>query len=162
MKHIKNVLIIFAVTSLLFGLIQVTSAQPGYGRGEYRQGFQARSYGLQQAERHMWIPDLTEEQKSHIKELRTGHMKEIQPIKNELKINKARMDALMTEENPNLDKINKLIEESGSMQIQLRKESAAFKLEVRKLLTDEQKVFLDTHQGRPRRDFHGRNFRHRL
>jgi len=148
MKKMNKYLIVLTVTSFLFGIIQITSAQSGYGKGLNKPGMQGREFGPQQAERHMWIPDMSEEQREQIKELRTAHLKDVQSMKSELKINKARMDALMIEDDPGLNDINKLIEESGAIQIELRKKSASHKLEIRKLLTDEQKLFLDNRKGR--------------
>ena len=160
MRRIKNYLIVFEVTGFLFGLIQVTTAQPGYGKGLNKPGVQGKGYGPQQGQ-CQWIPDLTEEQQEQIKELRTAHLKEVQSLRSEMMINKAKMNALMIEDDPDLDQINKLIEETGAIQIEMRKNAAAHKLEVLELLTDEQKVVMDSRTGRSKGNFHGQNFRQR-
>jgi len=103
------------------------------------------------AERERQIPgllDLTEEQQEQITDLRTAYLKDIQPLKNELNINKAKLDALLTEDNPQVNEINNLIENNGKIQIEIRKKQVAHQLEIRKLLDDEQKVIFDSRPHR--------------
>ena len=94
------------------------------------------------------IPDLTEDQKTDIKKLRTEHRKEVQQIKNQMDIKRAELKALQTAENPDIAAINKKIEERSALRTDLEKKSAAHKQDVRKLLNDEQKVVYDNKMNR--------------
>ena len=91
------------------------------------------------------IPDLTDKQKEQLKDLRVEHMKEIQPIMNEIGELKAKLQTLQTAESPNMNEIYKLIEAIGQQHTEIMKLKAAHVQEMRKLLTAEQRVFFDTH-----------------
>ena len=93
----------------------------------------------------MNIPDLTDDQKEKIKEIRTEHMKEMLPVKNELKEKEAKLRTVSTGENVSLENIYAVIDEIGELKIKMAKKRAAFKFEVRNQLTDDQKVYFDTH-----------------
>jgi Spy/CpxP family protein refolding chaperone len=96
----------------------------------------------------MGIPDLTEEQQDEIRDLRTVHLKEITPLRNEVKINNAMLQSLQTEDDPDMNEINGLIEKNGKLLTEIRKKQVAHKMEIRSLLTDEQKVFFDNRMQR--------------
>lgn len=101
------------------------------------------------------IPDLTEEQKEQIQNLRTEHMKIVLPLKNQLAEMQARLKTLSTAENEDMSQIDKTIEEMGELRILMMKEGAAHRQTIRRLLTDEQRVAFDNRparqRGRPRR-----------
>ena len=99
----------------------------------------------------MGIPDLTEEQMDQIKDLHIAHLKDIKPLKNDVKINNAILEALQTDDEPDLNKINDLIEKNGNLLTDIRKKQVAHKLETRSLLTDDQKVFFDNRMQKMRR-----------
>lgn len=145
----KNYLKVLAAATMLSGLVQVTMAQPGpgYGQGFNRRGFQGPGTGPQLGQCPQWIPDLTEEQETQIASLRTAHLKDVQPLRSEIKINKAKIDALMIQDVPDSKAIDQLIEANGKLRTEIQKKSAAHRLEVRKLLTDEQKVLFDSGRG---------------
>ena len=139
MKRNRSILLFVAVTLLLAA--GNTIAQHGPGK---MQGPPDGNRML------MGIPDLAEEQLDHIKGLHTAHLKDIKPLKNDVKINNAILDALQTEDVPDLDKINELIEKNGRLLTDLRKKQVAHKMEIRSLLTDDQKVFFDNKMQRMR------------
>ena len=58
------------------------------------------------------------------------------------------MRTLQSAEKPDLNAINKLIDEMAAVRAQIQKKAAAHKVEVASLLTDEQKVYFNAHQGR--------------
>jgi len=101
----------------------------------------------------MGIPDLTEEQLDQIKDLQITHLKDIRPMKNDIKINNAILEALQTEDEPDMGKINELIEENGKLFTEIRKKQVSHKMEIRNLLTDDQKVFFDNKMHRMRKTF---------
>lgn len=99
-------------------------------------------------DRHfMNIPDLTDAQKDQIKEMRTDHMKEVMPLKNDLNEKRARLQTLSTGDNVDLNKVYTAIEEIGKIKIDLAKKRAGFKHGVRNVLTEDQRVYFDMHSG---------------
>ncbi|HSA05491.1 MAG TPA: Spy/CpxP family protein refolding chaperone [Tenuifilaceae bacterium] len=94
------------------------------------------------------IPNLTDEQQQKINDLKVKHIKDVTPLKNELGEKRARMRTLQSVEKPDLNAINKLIDEMAAVRAQIQKKAAAHKVEVASLLTDEQKVYFNAHQGR--------------
>lgn len=103
------------------------------------------------------LPDLTDEQKEKIKELRLGLMKEALPIRNQIAENWAKLKTISTADPVDMKAIDKLIDENSILQASLKKEKAANHQEVRKLLTDEQRIVFDSRAGRGDR-FGRRNF----
>lgn len=104
--------------------------------------------------KHMsMIPDMTEQQKEQMEQLRTEHLKVMLPLKNQLQEKMARLRTLSTAEKVNMNDINKKIDEIGELKIKLMKERATHRQDIRKLLTEEQRVMFDMHpmphQARP-------------
>lgn len=93
------------------------------------------------------IPDLTEEQTAKIEALKTPHMKEMLPLKNQMAEKKAQLTTLTTAEKADMDAINKKIDEIGALKTQMMKKREAHKQEIRKILTEEQRLMFDMHQG---------------
>ncbi|HPD95148.1 MAG TPA: Spy/CpxP family protein refolding chaperone [Tenuifilaceae bacterium] len=90
------------------------------------------------------IPNLTDEQKQKIDDLRVKHIKEVTPIKNELNEKRAHLHTLETADKPNLNEINKTIDEISALRAEIMKKNAAHRLDVASLLTDEQRVFFNS------------------
>ncbi len=88
-------------------------------------------------------PPLSEQQKQQMKELQIAHMKEIQPIQNEIRELKAHYRTLITSTNPNISEINKNIDAQTAVMNKLMKSRASHQQDVRKILTDEQRIFRD-------------------
>ena len=103
-------------------------------------------HGKKEQGLHPMIPDLTDKQKEKMKDLHVEHMKTVQPIKNEIGELKAKLHTLQTGEKPNMVEINKLIDDIGQQHTKIMKLKAAHMQEIRKLLTDEQRVFFDAHK----------------
>ena len=89
------------------------------------------------------IPNLTEDQKNKIKELRTPLHKEILPLRNQLDEKKAHLKTLQTAEKADLKSINSTIDEMTPLQSQIMKKHAAHTQAVRALLTDDQRIAFD-------------------
>jgi len=94
------------------------------------------------------IPNLTDEQQQKINDLRVKHIKDVTPLKNELGEKRAKMRTLQSADKPDLNAINKLIDEMAAVRAQIQKKAAAHRVEVASLLTEEQRVYFNTHQGR--------------
>lgn len=95
----------------------------------------------------MKIPDLTDAQQEKIKTLRTAHMKEMLPLKNDLREKQAHLQTLQTSDKQDMNAINKQIDDIYVVKTQMTKKHAALRQEVRKILTDDQRVWFDNNAG---------------
>jgi len=100
----------------------------------------------QREHRMMMIPDLNEKQQEQIKQLRVEHMKAMQPLGNQSAEKKARLRTLTTADKVDMAEVNKVIDEIGKMQTQMMKQKEQHRQDVRNLLTEEQRLFFDSHQ----------------
>ncbi len=87
--------------------------------------------------------NLTDDQKAKIEKLAVAHLKEMTGLKNQLKEKRAHLITITQVDNPDMNAINKTIDEIGAMRTDVQKKQVAHRLEVRKLLTDEQKIRFD-------------------
>jgi Spy/CpxP family protein refolding chaperone len=88
--------------------------------------------------------DLTDEQQTQVQELRLEHQKEMITIKDEMHSLRTQMKLLMTEDRPSTSEIETIAGKIGAAARNIALAKANHKMEVRKLLTDEQKVKFDT------------------
>ncbi len=102
------------------------------------------------------IPNLTDDQKKKLQELRTPHAKEVLPLENQLGEKKAHLRTLQTADKADLVAINSTIDEMAQLQSQLMKKRAAHTQAIRKILTDDQRIAFDMRGGE-----HGRLYQHR-
>jgi len=92
------------------------------------------------------IPDLSDEQEAQITELRNAHYAEVKTLRADLAILRAEKRKLMIADNPNSKAIDAKIDAMSEIQTQMQKKRVAHHLAVRNLLTDNQKVYFDTHR----------------
>lgn len=96
---------------------------------------------------------LTPEQKKQFQELKLKHAKEILPLQNDLRVKKLDLKIEMSHaENPNMNKINALVDDIAKIQAEIQKKNIAHKFKLRSLLTDEQKEKWDA-----RKNFKGKH-----
>ena len=107
--------------------------------------------------------NLTEQQTDQIHTLKTEAEAEMLPLETKLKTKQAELKELMVAEKPSQRAINSKIDEIGNLQTTIQKKRIGHRLEVRSLLTDEQKVWFDRMDGakRGRRGFRDRHFSRR-
>jgi len=130
MKNVKWLLIV-----LLFLNMGNTMAQKMDSLKSFRLGDRMTSkYG---------IPDLTDDQRKKIKELRTPLHMEILPLRNQLVEKRAHLKTLQTAEKADLKSINSTIDEMTQLQSQIMKKRAAHTQAIRAILTDDQRVAFD-------------------
>jgi Spy/CpxP family protein refolding chaperone len=91
---------------------------------------------------------LTDEQKAEIKTIHLAKQKEIQPLKDEVMINKAKINALINKDNPDMREVVSLVEANGKLLTDIQIKNIESKVRIRALLDDEQKVIFDAHDGR--------------
>lgn len=157
MKNSKLLLGALALTLTLS--IGFSIAQNRGDRTEVRQERMEKSKEMR-GDRMERIPDLTDEQRSKLKELRLANQKQTLPLKNQLGEKQAKLKTLTTSEKVDMKGVNKLIEEIGGLKIQMAKLKAATHQKVRAELTEEQRLFLDTHAGRGKGHGKGRRMHH--
>ncbi len=150
--HQFKLLILTLIISGLF--IGTSLAQPPGKRGGPNPGMEGRFLDR--------IPDITEEQKEQIKGLKTDHMKEVLPLRNQVQEKQAHLQTISTGENVNLEKVNKTIEEISALKMNMAKKRAAHRQEIRKVLTEDQRVIFDSFRMKKGKHhgFDGRNKQH--
>lgn len=123
-----------------------------FAQGNQRRKGNSNGQGQgNKADRFMNIPDLTDTQKEQIKDLRTANMKEMLPLRNALKEKQARKNTISTGGNVNMTEVNKVIDEIAAIKTTMAKKRAEQRQNIRKILTDDQRVFFDTHSGSNKR-----------
>jgi len=154
MKRIdRNFKLLVAIIFIL-GLSLSVMAQPNQRRHMPHQSMRAQS--------PLKLLDLSEEQKDQIKEIHLASMKDVQANKDEVKINRAKINAQLHNDDPDMKEIVKLVEANGKLLTQIQVKSIEEKINVRGLLTDEQKAIFDSKSGKMReRRALAQNYRHR-
>lgn len=94
--------------------------------------------------RDAWWTTLTDDQREAIKESKLQMRKERAKYIAELRVAKAELAQLSTEDNPNQARIDEKIDEVTQLINQLMKQHYAHRQEVRELLNDEQRIAYDT------------------
>jgi Spy/CpxP family protein refolding chaperone len=146
MKTMKTKLLIFVA---MVGLSVVLNAQTPDSKPALKSGIQVNGMPLHQRQRApLHFLNLTDAQKEAIKKSSLDMHKKIQPIRNELGEAEARQRTLMTAGKPDIKDINKNIERIGELKVEIAKITAAQRLEMRALLTDEQRMKLDMFKER--------------
>jgi len=153
MKTNKITTSILAIV-LLVGMSLSASAQRGQRGQGYNQGQgfnQGQGYNQnRQFAGNCAYMQLSEDQQVQINDLRTALVEKNLPLRNDLAVMRAQMQALRTGNNQNLKDISNLIDDMSATQAQIRKNAAEHRLAVRALLTDDQKVIFDARQGNRR------------
>lgn len=135
MKRIDRNFKLLVAIIVVLGLSLSVMAQQHQRRQMPQQSMKAQS-GLQ-------FLDLTEEQKDQIKEIHLAHMKDMQPNKDEVKINRAKINALLNNDDPDMKEIVSLVKANGKLLTQIQVKNIEQKINVRSLLTDDQKIIYD-------------------
>ena len=91
------------------------------------------------------IPKLTNDQKAKIQEFRVAHMKEFTPLQNSIKEKQAHLNTLTSADKPDMNEVNKTIDEISKLKADLMKLRVAHQNQIRNILTDEQKVYFNAH-----------------
>lgn len=146
---IKKVTLLAIVALMLAG----TNVFAQRGRNNPGQGMR-----MNQSESCQMIPDLTEDQQNKIEALRIDHLKVRNNYRNQMAELQARKHTLMTSDNADMKEINSIIDQMADIHNKMMKEGAKHQQDIRRLLTDKQKVYFDS---RPMRGHgHGRGMRH--
>lgn len=87
---------------------------------------------------------ITQDQMDKIKNIKTDCEKAIQPLRNELKERNAKLQTAQTAARPDMTAVYKMIDDMSAIKVNIEKKEAAMHQDVRKLLTDDQRVAYDT------------------
>jgi Spy/CpxP family protein refolding chaperone len=131
-------------------------------------GFSAYAYGPGHGMGHMWGScyeggyfgdeaklNLSPEQKAKLHELRTAHLKDIKPLRDQMFIKHGDLRQQWLEKEPNQSKIIALQKEIQALRSQMQDKMTAYRFAVLKILTADQKSKLMSQWGRGPK---GRNF----
>ena len=141
MKNLKIKLVnLFAIALLLLASSSI-NAQPGGGGHE--RGFAPMDISN-------IITNLSEEQQTKIEAQKTTNLKKMLPLRNKMKENKVKLENLETLENPDMNDIYSVIDELGKTNIEIMKLMADQKQNLRKILTEEQRIIFDMHDEHSR------------
>jgi Spy/CpxP family protein refolding chaperone len=140
----RSLLIIMMIAAMSMSAT-VWAQGPEAGRGAGKPGAKK---GNPEMHMKMMLPDLTDEQVAKIKTLRIEMMKQLNPLRAELKEKMAHLNTLSIAEKPDMKAINTTIDEIGALKTKMMKIHAKFRQDVRALLTDDQRVIFDSKAGK--------------
>ncbi len=95
-------------------------------------------------EKHTDIPNLTEEQKTQIKAIKDEFKTENQTTKSAIREKREELRQLTSAESVNIEAVDSLIDEIGALRTSMMKSRTNMDLEVRSLLTEEQREYFDS------------------
>jgi Spy/CpxP family protein refolding chaperone len=139
----RSFLKITLVASIIFATISYASAQKPQNNPEPPKGSHEMKPGQPCEKGSMCLPDLSPEQQTKLEDLKMQHIKDVTPLKNQLKEKQARINTLMDAEKPDMAAINAAIDDFTAITNQLVKKKAEMQLAVRNILTDKQKIMFD-------------------
>ncbi len=157
LKYLSIVMVMGLVVLLTSATAPITGENGIVGkRGE---GFHRGMHrGMHQS---MMLNNLSDEQKTQIKELRIEMMKNSLPVRNELNEKRARLRTLTTGDKVDVKGAEKVLADIEKLKTQQAKQRVRMRVEVRKILNDEQRAMFDAHavmgeKGRQQGSFHKR------
>lgn len=103
----------------------------------------SHSHGMRSGERMMAMLELSDEQAEKIEAIHLKASKSTLPLMSKMKIKEAELDELMVAEKPNRNAIIKKIQELESLKSEFKILNTLKRLDVRDLLTEEQRIKFD-------------------
>ncbi|MFT4834598.1 MAG: Spy/CpxP family protein refolding chaperone [Marinoscillum sp.] len=134
-------------TLLIIAMLSLPALAQPQGNGPHQGGQMSPS--MSQGERN---PEammaqklgLSSEQMDQMKAIKLNNQKEMLPLKNTLGEKEAKLKSLQTAPNADMKAINSQLDEIGALKIKMAKVKASGHQEVRKLLSDDQRIMFDT------------------
>lgn len=151
---------VFLTLFLSAAVLTVSFAQPRQGRGYGPgpgPGFGQESPAQKGMRIENVIPDLTEEQKSELKSLRTEHLKVMRDFRNQMGEIAAKQCTAMSADPINQKETDNLIDQKTELLNKQMKAQVAHRAAIKEVLTEEQVLAMD--EFRQRRQFAGNNGR---
>lgn len=159
-QQTRRILLIVSILMLvLYGpaLAQMGHAGEGGHGGKSPHG--EMGHGKSVYDASCWTETLTEEQKAKVAQLRLEKKKIKYLTKAQIKAKKVELAILVTQDNPNQSAIEKKIEEILDLKREKMRKIYAIKIEIRKLLTPEQRVLFDMKMIK--KAYHGKHHGHK-
>ena len=91
----------------------------------------------------MQLESLTDEQRAALEKMRKQNRETSKPQREKVRAVKDALRTKETADKPNMDDINKMIDEKHTLEAQMEKDRAAQRVQMRSVLTKEQKAELD-------------------
>jgi len=109
-------------------------------------GVGAKGKGANMQKRNML--DLSDEQKTQMKDLRIAHMKDTKSLRDEAELIRLKQKQMMTSENPSMSDLKTNVNRLSEIQNQLAKKRFDNQLEIRKILDEDQLVLFLNRPGK--------------
>lgn len=136
MKKVLTVVAVIALAAIVASpAMAYRGMGVGYGSGPGNVADIGAARGL----------DLTAEQAGKINTMRAAHLKDIQPLQDQMLSKSKEMRSLWLATTPDKEKIIALQKEAQGLRDQLTDKRTAYRLEVRKVLTPEQLAKIQTY-----------------
>ncbi|MFP8489235.1 Spy/CpxP family protein refolding chaperone [Gracilimonas sp. Q87] len=148
----KNILKISVLSALLIGLTVDVSAQQrnkmqknanGDCQGQIMNRADRQGQNMQ---RMMTQLNLTDDQKAKVEEIHLNGQKGMIPLRNNMQKKNAKLRTLKMSDNYDEDAVNALIEEIGELRTAMMAMRTGHQQQIRKILTEEQRIKFDTMQ----------------
>jgi len=130
--------ILFLLGMLL--LIVINLSAQAQERGERKELAMNK---MDKKERMIAKLELTEAQQTQMENLKVDHHKEVQPLRNELRLKKVTLASLTTSPSIDQKKVDRTIDAIGGLETKLLKAKTNHKIAMRSLLNDKQKMIFD-------------------
>lgn len=139
-RILRNAALLLMIAFLTGYTVNETTAQTGKRSGCYKYSKMQKDKGCD----YYNLPDLTDEQKQNIEDLKIELMKENMPLKNELMEKKARLRTLSTVENVDMKEVNNVIDDITGLLASMMKNGAEKMQNIRELLNEDQRLIFDS------------------
>lgn len=128
---------------LIGGFVQTSFAQVR----PKQQPRMAQRFAKMRAQRpfHLQLPNLTDQQKEQIKSIMLKNREAMIPLRNQMREKAAHLRTLSTAKNVDRKAAESVIDEIGNLRTQMMRKRFETHQQIRALLTDEQRVWLDSH-----------------
>ena len=139
MKYLTTVLLITVLAGSGIGIMTPVMAAEHGKKGMHMM------HGMGHGKHHGkgWKSTLTDEQKKQVARLKLDYKKKVYPVKAKMRQTKVELALLITADKPSQNDIDKKIDELAKLKAEKMRLKAAHKIEVRKVLNDEQRVKFD-------------------
>jgi Spy/CpxP family protein refolding chaperone len=87
--------------------------------------------------------NLTDDQEKQVEKSKFDLEKAVLPLETQIEVKHAELKALLVADNPNAGTVNAKLDEIGGLRTQIQKKRVAHEMEVRRLLTPEQRLQFD-------------------
>ncbi|MCD6354031.1 MAG: periplasmic heavy metal sensor [Prolixibacteraceae bacterium] len=158
-----KILSILLVAALFVSTAAMAQSQPRNPQWEHNgQDRKAMMKKKQMIKKWQQANFLTDEQKEAAKKLRLETVKEVKPLKNELRELMAHQQTLTTADNADLKAINKNIDKIAGVKAEIAKIITKQKLAFRSMLTEDQLLKMESRKGKIYRNKRGAFMNNRM